>query len=64
MDPRNTSRQCSEYRHTHRTNRVTRARFVCRSCGTVLQADHRGSPDIAHRAGAAWQRGAVAPRTA
>ncbi|MDT0405795.1 zinc ribbon domain-containing protein [Streptomyces edwardsiae] len=36
MDPRNTSRQCSEYRHTHRTNRVTQARFVCRSCGTVL----------------------------
>ncbi|MBP0460360.1 transposase [Streptomyces bomunensis] len=59
VDPRNTSRQCSECRHTHRTNRVTQARFVCRSCGTVLHADHNGSRNIAHRADAAWQRGAV-----
>jgi IS605 OrfB family transposase len=65
VDPRNTSRQCSACRHTHRTNRVTQARFVCKSCGTVLHADHNGSRNIAHRADAAWQRGAVnRPRTA
>ncbi|WP_307865261.1 RNA-guided endonuclease InsQ/TnpB family protein [Streptomyces montanisoli] len=65
VDPRNTSRQCSECWHTHRSNRVTQARFVCRSCGTVLHADHNGSRNIAHRADAAWQRGAVnRPRTA
>ncbi|WP_217252348.1 zinc ribbon domain-containing protein [Streptomyces sp. AC602_WCS936] len=64
VDPRNTSRQCSECWHTHRTNRVTQARFVCRSCGIVLHADHNGSRNIAHRADAAWQRGAVNhPRT-
>lgn len=64
VDPRNTSRQCSECRHTHRTNRVTQARFVCRSCGTILHADHNGSRNIAHRADAVWQRGAVnRPRT-
>ncbi|MET8390883.1 transposase [Streptomyces anthocyanicus] len=64
VDPRNTSRQCSECWHTHRTNRVTQARFVCRSCGIVLHADHNGSRNIAHRADAAWQRGAVnRPRT-
>ncbi|WP_320776323.1 transposase [Streptomyces sp. CRN 30] len=59
VDPRNTSRQCSECWHTHRTNRVSQARFACRSCGTVLHADHNGSRNIAHRADAAWQRGAV-----
>lgn len=64
VDPRNTSRQCSECWHTHRTNRVTQARFVCRSCGTVMHADHNGSRNIAHRGEAAWKRGAVnRPRT-
>ncbi|MFB7832316.1 RNA-guided endonuclease InsQ/TnpB family protein [Streptomyces sp. NPDC056056] len=64
VDPRNTSRQCSECRHTHRANRVTQARFVCRSCGTVLHADHNGSRNIAHRGDAVWKRGAVnRPRT-
>lgn len=65
VDPRNTSRQCSQCWHTHRTNRVTQARFVCKSCGTILHADHNGSRNIAHRADAAWKRGAVnRPRTA
>ncbi|MFI8322356.1 RNA-guided endonuclease InsQ/TnpB family protein [Streptomyces sp. NPDC085529] len=59
VDPRNTSRQCSECRHTHRTNRVDQARFVCRSCGTVIHADHNGSRNIAHRGDAVWKRGAV-----
>ncbi|MGJ3559229.1 RNA-guided endonuclease TnpB family protein [Streptomyces sp. INA 01156] len=59
VDPRNTSRQCSECWHTHRSNRVSQARFVCRSCGAVLHADHNGSRNIAHRADAVWQRGAV-----
>ncbi|MBR8643523.1 transposase [Streptomyces tuirus] len=64
VDPRNTSRQCSQCWHTHRSNRVTQARFVCKSCGTILHADHNGSRNIAHRADAAWQRGAVnRPRT-
>ncbi|MEU3343259.1 transposase [Streptomyces sp. NPDC006668] len=63
-DPRNTSRQCSQCWHTHRTNRVTQARFACTSCGIILHADHNGSRNIAHRADAAWQRGAVnRPRT-
>ncbi|WP_329625080.1 transposase [Streptomyces sp. NBC_01255] len=64
VDPRNTSRQCSECWHTHRTNRVTQARFVCRSCGTVMHADRNGSRNIAHRGDAVWKRGAVnRPRT-
>lgn len=59
VDPRNTSRQCSECWHTHRSNRISQARFVCKSCGTTLHADHNGSRNIAHRADAVWQRGAV-----
>jgi IS605 OrfB family transposase len=59
VDPRNTSRQCSECWHTHRSNRVTQARFACKSCGTTLHADINGSRNIAHRADAVWQRGAV-----
>jgi IS605 OrfB family transposase len=43
VDPRNTSRQCSECRHTHRSNRVTQAKFACKSCGTTLHADHGGT---------------------
>ncbi|MFI6416344.1 zinc ribbon domain-containing protein [Streptomyces sp. NPDC050842] len=44
--------------------RVTQARFVCRSCGTVMHADHNGSRNIAHRGDAVWKRGAVnRPRT-
>ncbi|MFC3996162.1 RNA-guided endonuclease InsQ/TnpB family protein [Nocardiopsis sediminis] len=59
VDPRNTSRRCCECRHTHRANRVSQARFACRSCGVVLHADINGSCNIAHRGGAVWQRGAV-----
>lgn len=59
VDPRNTSRQCSECWHTHRSNRATQAKFACRSCGIVTHADHNGSRNIAHRADAVWQRGAV-----
>ncbi|MFC4564861.1 RNA-guided endonuclease InsQ/TnpB family protein [Nocardiopsis mangrovi] len=64
VDPRYTSRQCSVCRHTHRANRATQARFACRSCGVVLHADINGSRNIAYRADAVWQRGAVnRPRT-
>ncbi|MFC3995539.1 RNA-guided endonuclease InsQ/TnpB family protein [Nocardiopsis sediminis] len=59
VDPRDTSRQCCECRHTHRTNRVSQAMFACRSCGAVLHADINGSRNIAHRADAVWKRGAV-----
>jgi IS605 OrfB family transposase len=59
VDPRNTSRQCSECWHTHRANRVDQARFACRSCGIALHADLNGSRNIARRGEAAWQRGAV-----
>jgi putative transposase len=65
VDPRNTSRQCSECKHTHRSNRVSQAWFACRSCGTIMHADRNGSRNIRHRADAVWQRGTVnCPSTA
>ncbi|GAA0403465.1 RNA-guided endonuclease TnpB family protein [Streptomyces luteireticuli] len=59
VDPRDTSRRCSGCGYTHRANRVSQARFACRSCGIVMHADHNGSCNIAHRADVVWQRGAV-----
>lgn len=65
VDPRNTSRQCSECKHTHRTNRVSQSWFACRSCGTVMNADLNGSRNISARGDGVWQRGAVKrPRNA
>jgi IS605 OrfB family transposase len=65
VDPRNTSRRCSECKHTHRSNRVSQAWFACRSCRVVMQADRNGSRNIRDRADAVWQRGAVnRPRNA
>ncbi|MDH6108591.1 putative transposase [Kitasatospora sp. MAP12-15] len=59
VDPRNTSRQCSQCWHTHRSNRVSQSWFACRSCGSVMNADLNASRNIAHRADAVWQRGRV-----
>ena len=59
VDPRNTSRQCSECWHTHRSNRASQSWFACRSCGTVMNADLNASRNIRHRADVVWQRGKV-----
>ncbi|MEV7003671.1 transposase [Streptomyces sp. NPDC093982] len=40
VDPRNTSRQCSECWHTHRSNRISQTRFVRK----VLRDDHARGP--------------------
>lgn len=59
VDPRNTSRQCSECWHTHRSNRASQSWFACRSCGTVMNADLNASRNIRRRADVVWQRGKV-----
>jgi putative transposase len=58
VDPAYTSRRCAECGHTHKANRVSQARFACRSCGVVAHADRNGSRNIRARAWELWRRGA------
>jgi IS605 OrfB family transposase len=46
IDPRNTSRQCSECGHTEKANRKSRDSFVCKSCGHTACADENGAANI------------------
>ncbi|MEV0689582.1 zinc ribbon domain-containing protein, partial [Streptomyces sp. NPDC050388] len=62
VDPAYTSRTCAECGHIDQANRVSQARFVCRSCGFVEHADRNGSRNIRARAWELWRRGA--PSTA
>ena len=50
VDPRNTSRECSECHHVAKTNRKTQARFVCGNCEHEENADTNASKNIASRA--------------
>ncbi|MFH9980457.1 zinc ribbon domain-containing protein [Streptomyces sp. NPDC017179] len=45
--------------HIDRANRVSQARFACRSCGFVDHADRNGSRNIRAAAGELWRRGAA-----
>src|SRR4029453_6190831 len=47
VDPRHTSQMCSCCGHVARTNRRSRDRFVCRSCGYELHADLNAARTIA-----------------
>jgi IS605 OrfB family transposase len=50
VDPRNTSRRCSECGHVEKGNRVSRAVFRCRACGYTGDADLNGAGNIRWRA--------------
>lgn len=50
IDPRNTSRECSECGHIEKANRKSQAEFVCRNCGYVENADFNAAKVIASRA--------------
>ena len=47
VDPRHTSQTCSCCGHIARTNRRSRALFVCRACSYSLHADLNGARNIA-----------------
>lgn len=49
IDPRHTSQRCSVCGHTHRSNRRSQSRFLCRKCGFELNADLNGSRNIAYK---------------
>jgi len=50
VDPRNTSRTCSECGHCEKANRKTRDDFECRHCGFKLPADWNAAKNIRDRA--------------
>lgn len=49
VDPRNTSRTCPACGHCEKLNRVSQAKFVCRSCGLVGNADYFAAVNISVR---------------
>ena len=46
VDPRNTSRTCSNCGHCAKANRQTQASFKCQQCGFCLNADHNAAINI------------------
>ncbi len=58
VDPAYTSRTCAECGHADKANRVSQARFACRTCGFVDHTDRNGSRNIRARAWELWRRGA------
>ena len=50
IDPRNTSRECSECGHIAKSNRRSQSRFQCRDCGHRQNADVNAARVIASRA--------------
>jgi putative transposase len=53
VDPRNTSRTCSECDHCEKDNRKSQAKFLCVSCGMSMNADQNAALNIKFRALAA-----------
>ena len=50
VDPRNTSRQCSECGYIDKKNRKSQSEFVCKSCNHTENADINAAKNIAQRA--------------
>ena len=57
VDPAYSSRQCAACGHVDRLNRLSQARFACRSCGVVAHADRNASHVLARRGEHAWTAG-------
>jgi len=46
IDPRNTSRTCSQCEHCEKANRQSQASFLCKQCGFCLNADYNAAINI------------------
>jgi putative transposase len=46
VDPRNTSRTCSQCGHCEKANRQSQASFLCQSCGYAAPADYNAAVNI------------------
>jgi putative transposase len=51
VDPRDTSRTCSQCGHVSQDNRLTQADFLCVECGHAANADTNAAINILGRAG-------------
>jgi IS605 OrfB family transposase len=49
VDPRNTSKKCSDCGHIAAANRPERGRFSCEACGSEANADYNAAKNIALR---------------
>ena len=61
IDPRNTSRECSECGHIEKANRKSQAEFVCKNCGYIENADFNAAKVIASRAASTSLSSSVKP---
>jgi IS605 OrfB family transposase len=50
VDPRNTSRTCSNCGHCEKGNRSSQSKFKCKACGFQINADINGAINISKRA--------------
>jgi IS605 OrfB family transposase len=50
VDPRDTSRTCSQCGHCEKANRKSQAAFVCLHCGYTCHADYNGARNVRARA--------------
>jgi putative transposase len=50
VDPRNTSRTCSQCGHCEKANRQSQASFLCKSCGYAALADYNAAVNISRAA--------------
>lgn len=53
VDPRNTSRECSDCGHAEKGNRPTQSKFHCQQCGHSAHADHNAALNLRERGRAA-----------
>ncbi len=49
VDPRDTSRTCSQCGHCEKANRKSQAEFSCRRCGFQMHADHNAAINISRK---------------
>ena len=49
VDPKNTSRECSECGYTDKKNRENQASFLCKQCGHTMNADLNAAINILNR---------------
>jgi IS605 OrfB family transposase len=54
VDPRNSSRTCSQCGHCEKANRPNQATFRCKQCGHSTNADQNAAINLAQRGKIAW----------